>query len=920
MGVPCLVNSLLTRGIFLAVLCCLALFTSRGFGQPVYKLQAGEYPHLKEHGLFLDPAFAPQTLQEASALLDNAPAWRPLRGESLGDQLRYGFSWRKITIHNPGDESKQLFLACIESTTPKISAAILRDGVITQHWQTGSWQPYSARPTPHRQFLFPFELAANETVTVLVGVEALRMADLVKIVPRQEFLEEDNAILVSSATQTGAIMLLSFLVVLLYLVTRNIAILYLYFNIVCSAVHKLGRDGFLDQFVYPNTGGITNPLIKVSITLAIVFLLVFLRRFLEFRKLQANFMYGTSQIFLALGLTTALAAAFMPPAINTPLVSLFTLLSAVYIFFLWVYSVFRAREGRYPSRVFAWFGGLYFVPAILTMYYYFFRPDAQPTFWINARSGEILFALALYVALLYDLRREQLQKQAALLKAEARTQFFATMNHELRTPLNGVIGTAELLSQTEQSPLQQQYSETIISSGNLLLALINDILDLTKISEGKLEFEHLPYELDQTLFDCVSSFLPMMFRKNVLIYVHIAPDMPNHLIGDEYRIRQVIYNLLNNAMKFTDSGKVVVSADAEKLNREDRYRIVITISDTGVGISPEAIERIFEQFSQADASTTRQYGGSGLGLTICKAILSELGGEISVESTPGEGSQFTISYQTDIDLNGENYRKEALKPLAGKRILMVSDSPGVFDTTKESLVFWGLNLTQAESAEEALDLLNTRTYDAAILYFLDDPLRNLALFANFGLNALAMYHYPITTSQLNWQGKLVTLPVPTTYFKVAKALTEIFIGKTLIPPQLPEPGALESLHALKVLVVEDNPTNKMVAIGMLNHLGLNADSAENGQQAVDMCKACHYHLIFMDCEMPVLDGYQATRKILSNSPAPKPIVIALTAQSMEYARKNCMDAGMHSVLYKPITRDKLRECLLSVKELLGDLS
>lgn len=920
MGVPFLLNRHLFRGATLIAFCCWTLFTSPGFCQPIVDLQEGTQPHLKDSGLFLDPALTPANLEQAFALLNDNAAWHPLETEPLSKQASYGLSWRKITIRNPGTEILPLFLACIESTTPAITTAIVRDGIITQQWQTGSRQAYTERPVRHRQFLFPFDLAPGETVTVLVGIEALRMADLVRIAPQQVFFDEDHAILVSSATQTGAIMLLSFLVVLLYLVTRNIAILYLYFNIVCSAIHKLGRDGFLDQFVYPNIGGITSPLIKVSVTLALIFLVVFLRRFLEFRKLQANFIYGTSQVFLVLGLTTAIVAATLTPIISTPLVSTFTIVSAAYIFFLWIYSISQAREGRYPSRVFAWFGSLYFVPAMLTMYYYFFRPDAQPTFWVNARSGEILFALALYVALLYDLRREQLQKQAALLKAEARTQFFATMNHELRTPLNGVIGTAELLSQTEQTPLQQQYSETIISSGNLLLALINDILDLTKISEGKLEFEHQPYELDQTLFDCVSSFLPMMFRKNVLIYVKIAPDMPNHLIGDEYRIRQVIYNLLNNAMKFTDSGSVTVSARAEKLNREDRYKIIISFKDTGVGISPEATEKIFEQFSQADASTTRRYGGSGLGLTICKAILSELGGEISVESTPDVGSEFTIDYQTDIDLEGENYRREVLKPLGSKQVLLISDSPGIFDTTMESLKFWGLNLTEAYSAEDALNRLSSQAYDAVILYFLADPLSNLARFSKLGLSGLAMYHYPITTSQLDWQGKLVTLPVPTTYFRVGKALTEIFIGKTIQPPQKQEPGALESLHALKVLVVEDNPTNKMVAIGMLNYLGLNADSAENGKEAVDMCKTTHYHLIFMDCEMPVLDGYQASREILSNAETPKPIIIALTAQSMEYARKNCLEAGMHSVVYKPITRDKLKECLLAVKELLGDIN
>lgn len=878
---------------------------------------SGQTIHLKKSALFLNTATNPQSLQQVvDEYLDQDALWNPLHISSISEVFRYGYSWQKISLHNPTDRELRLFLICTESSTEDVQAAIIRQGTIREQWHTGTSQPYVERPFSHRMFIMPFDLQPGETVTVLAAIRSGGNGDFLRIQEQKSFWAWDNNSLISDSLQLGAISILSLLVLFLFVVTRETTTLYFYLYILNSSIHNLARDGFLDQYLYPNIGGITHPLTEASAYITTFLGVIFLARFLEFEKRRSTIMLLFSRLLATLSIVQIASIFVTETQYHTPWVLVSVIATFVYFLSCWIHSLLHLTRGHHHSRVFAIVGLFIVIPMFMNVFYFYFRENSEPAFWLQLRSGDVMFTVALYVAMLYDLKREQLKKQEALLKAEARTQFFATLNHELRTPLNGVIGMAELLNQTDQTPIQKQYSETIINSGNHLLTLINDILDLTRISEGKLEFENSHYDLDQTLSDCLASFLPMIFRKRVPIYFTIQPDMPIHLIGDQYRIRQVIYNLLSNAMKFTEKGHILLRTTAERTDQEDVYRIIVQVTDTGIGIPAEAVERIFSQFTQADVSTTRRYGGSGLGLAICKAIAESLGGEIQVDSAPGRGSCFTVSFMSAIDTAAERQRRESLSPLRGRKIILVSDRPVLFSYFVDHLRYWGVDFVVPQSIDEAIELIENNTFDCMVAYFISNAFDNLRRFNHLTINTLLWHHKIVRTTDIDWPGRLETLPVPASYNKMELAMVALIEDRSITTREEPASVSLSEIHNLKILVVEDNQTNRMVTLGILRHLGLEADSAENGKQAVDMCRETDYSVILMDCEMPILDGYEATRQILKNATSPKPIIVAVTAQSLNEARELCFESGMYSVVLKPITIDKLRDCLTEIHELI----
>lgn len=896
----------------------LALLACTAVAETWQDLKPDQFIHLKDNALFLQASPAPESLQTViDEYLPQQQLWQPFTISSVSDVIKYYTSWQKITIRNPGDRSQRLFIICTEPSTDKFQAAVIRNGRITERWETGSEYPFSERPFKHRLFLLPFELDAGESVTVLAGITSAGNGDFIKIGEQKVFWSWDNETLITGSMQLGGTGILSLLVLFLYLVNRDPTTLFFYIYILNSSIHNLARDGLLDQYLYPTIGGITQPVTEATAYLTAIMGVLFLCRFLEFKQRGCRFMYRFSLALAALNTVMLVSMLVLEKAQHTPMVLITVIFTLIYFFSCWVHSAFSALSRHHHAIVFAMIGLFIVIPLFLNILYFFFLPDAEPVFWLQLRSGDVMFTVALYVALLYDLRRDQLKKQAELVKAEARTQFFATMNHELRTPLNGVIGMAELLNQTDQTPIQKQYSETIINSGNHLLTLINDILDLTRISEGRLEFEQKPYDIDQTLSECLASFLSIIFAKRVPIYLNIQPSMPINLIGDQFRIRQVIYNLLSNAMKFTDKGHILITADADPTHLEHIYQINIRVSDTGIGIATDAMERIFNQFTQADVSTTRRFGGSGLGLAICKAIVEKMNGTIQVESLPDNGSVFTVSYPAEVDLQAELDRKRNLKPLQGKHVLLVSDRPNLYRYFVEHLYHWGVTYTVADSASKALDLIEQEHFDACIFYFLKNEFDQLKPFAANNIDSVVWHHRILKLEELNWKGKLISLPVPTSYFRMESALVALIENRELSATPKTEKNALSNLHAMKILVVEDNPTNQMVTMGMLRHLGLEADFAEHGKQAVEMCEQCYYSLILMDCEMPILDGYEASRQILAMFPDNPPVILALTAQSSATAEERCYKAGMRAIIHKPVTLENLEGQIKSARRLMN---
>lgn len=530
---------------------------------------------------------------------------------------------------------------------------------------------------------------------------------------------------------------------------------------------------------------------------------------------------------------------------------------------------------------------------------------------------------------------QESQKKVNRAQAESRAKslFLATMSHEIRTPMNGVIGMTELLQASDLQPQQRQYVEVISNSGKALLNIINDILDYSKIEAGKLELESVDFDLDKLCLDVASVFSLTSEKKQLEFLVSIKPGTPTFVKADPTRLRQILLNLIGNAFKFTHKGGIYLRAYALDDNN-NKVRIKFEIQDTGIGMTAEQQQSLFEAFNQADSSTTRKFGGTGLGLSISKSLAELMGGEIGVESTPGEGSLFWFTIECDIADNQfiaqHNLPIDALK---GKRVLFVDDSVEFTQVVVEQANGWGMEAEAAYHGVDALEKLKAAEKSGK-------PFDIVSLDMNMpGMNGLELAHAMNQNASMAHIKRLLLTAMRTTPPKEelqaanitiamqkpasARALKECFLS--LLGEKPPEKTASTNqqhtaLIGLNVLVAEDNSVNQIVIKSMLKKLGVNCTIAENGFSAVRLFEDTTppFDLILMDCEMPKMDGFEATRQIrkieAENNLTPTPI-LALTAHAMKEHLIMCHEAGMDDCLSKPIELDSLKDKLLNYRHL-----
>ncbi|GAC1389889.1 MAG: hypothetical protein NVSMB31_06290 [Vulcanimicrobiaceae bacterium] len=519
-------------------------------------------------------------------------------------------------------------------------------------------------------------------------------------------------------------------------------------------------------------------------------------------------------------------------------------------------------------------------------------------------------------------------RDQALETARLKAQFLATMSHEIRTPINAIVGMSELLLGTTMTEEQREYADTVNTSAESLLAVINDILDFSKLEAGKMELDSIPFS-PLAIVEAMADILATQARrKGLSLVTYVAPDVPKAVAGDPNRLKQILLNLLSNAVKFTEKGNVIIRCVVEQ-RAGDNVVLRFSITDSGIGLDEATKTRLFTPFSQADGSTSRRFGGTGLGLSIAKRLVTMMDGIIDVESVEGSGSTFFFTAKfAQLSDDMAPVPHEQMEIIAGSSALLVDDDKVSRDILMQYLASWGIAVDIAANAEEALELLNhaeenQTEYNFAIIDYFMPKVDGIELGQLIhGLKQYAtMPLILVTAFDESGRGKVAVeagfagyLRKPMRQSSLYDAIAVATQRRELpVHPRAPVPvpvATLEGSH-LRILLAEDHPVNQRLALKQLSKLGYDAVAVSDGQEAVNAIEREHYDLILMDCQMPVIDGFEATRLIRKNeTQTGKHVpIIAMTANAMEGDREVCLAAGMDDYLAKPVQMTALRTVL-----------
>lgn len=845
--------------------------------------------------------------------------WQQVQGTAPNLGFVSDTVWLKFVIPAPGKSDKKLLEIAnhkIASLDVFVVRPVDQEWQLVQHFQASDDMAPESRVYPHLNFVFPLELPADQESLILLKVNNNYPIRLPLFLwSEREFHQQDVKRTLFQGIYFGTVLIMALynLCIYFYVKDRSYAT-YVLFIVLFSAIVAVDK-GLASHYLWPEHMENDFRIYVVLVALGAASSVLFTVHFLSLKTYAPRLLKAFNGL-MGFWLLLALVAVVLPST-WVMLIEMIVLLPGGAA--LLAASIYTWRQGvaAAPYYSISWCVVIFGV-FIYSSYLLGLLPVSRFTEY-SLQVGNMIEATLLSLGLAHRIKALDEEKRVAHAKSEAKSEFLATMSHEIRTPMNGILGMAQLLKDTKLSQQQSNYLSTILGSGQTLLTVLNDILDYSKIEAGKLEMEKIHFNIRRLVDETAGVFAVKATEKGVYYNTFVAPRVPIKIKGDPTRIRQILTNFLSNAFKFTHAGKVVV-----RLTRnEQKNQLIFEVQDSGIGIAEDKLGSIFEEFTQADSSTNRQYGGTGLGLPISKRLVVMMGGEIGVRSQVGQGSVFWFALPIKEEIPFDSMPDPAMNlKMTTFRFLQISPSSEFTEQTKSYSEFWKFRLAVKQSIHQAIDEVpqdqppfdyimldqycEDFSYEAISRELLKQPWANhaqLVLTMKPGSDRMAY-------EQLNPPPWIEEYPVSITRIQFR------FLGRQGVKlKQSPAPINREDFSQLRVLVVEDNPVNAKVATAFLGKLAVKPKVVDSGEEALEL--VCHekrdFDLIFMDCEMPGIDGYTATKHIrdweLLHNREPLHIC-ALSAHAMESHKNKCLDAGMNDFLTKPIVFEELKGKLM----------